>query len=160
MNRKMAGSTLLQYLSTEFNRFFEAACRNPVNVPVTLKIPQPVGIRKIEIVSRLLKSQSREVASGVNRVYVVAPRLKFEGVAEYDSIKAVKQAVSIPVIANGDNDFPTTKPNLYSRLYIADGVNDRLRGALGRPWVFSNHGGVGGTEFDRDRTKFRKKSAV
>ena len=30
--------------------------------------------------------------------------LSFEGEAEYDNIKAVKQAIAIPVIANGDID--------------------------------------------------------
>ncbi|GAL37197.1 tRNA dihydrouridine synthase B [Vibrio maritimus] len=58
----------------------------------------------------------------------------YKGEAEYDSIKAVKEAVSIPVIANGDIDSPEKAK------YVLDYTGaDALmigRPAQGRPWIF------------------------
>ena len=59
---------------------------------------------------------------------------KYAGVAEYDTIRAVKQAVSIPVFANGDVDSPQK-----ARQVLWDTGADGLligRAAQGRPWIF------------------------
>lgn len=58
----------------------------------------------------------------------------YSGKANYDIIKAVKEAVKIPVIANGDIiDATTAKAVLdYTK---ADAIMIG-RGALGNPWVF------------------------
>ncbi len=58
----------------------------------------------------------------------------FNGEAEYDSIRAVKQKVSIPVIANGDITDP-----LKARAVLDYTGADALmigRAAQGRPWIF------------------------
>jgi tRNA-dihydrouridine synthase B len=57
-----------------------------------------------------------------------------EGTVEYDSIKAVKAAVSIPVIANGDIDSPQ-KARAVLEYTKADAVMIG-RAAQGRPWIF------------------------
>lgn len=58
----------------------------------------------------------------------------FKGQAEYDTIAAVKQAVSIPVIANGD----ISDPAIAARV-LAETACDGLmigRAAYGNPWIF------------------------
>ncbi len=59
---------------------------------------------------------------------------KYMGQAEYRTIAAVKQAVSIPVIANGDIDSPQ-KAAAVLHFSGADGVMIG-RAAQGRPWIF------------------------
>lgn len=59
---------------------------------------------------------------------------KYKAPVDYDAIKAMKEAVNIPVIANGDiKDYDKAKEVLeYTK---ADGVMIG-RGAIGKPWVF------------------------
>ena len=59
---------------------------------------------------------------------------KYKAPVDYDAIKAIKDAVSIPVIANGDiKDYAKAKEVLSHT--NADGVMIG-RGAIGKPWVF------------------------
>ena len=59
---------------------------------------------------------------------------KFKAAVDYDAIKEIKEAVSIPVIANGDIDsFDKAKWVLEHT--GADGVMIG-RGAVGAPWIF------------------------
>ena len=60
-------------------------------------------------------------------------RCAFRGVAEYDSIRAVKRAVSIPVIANGD----VTSPEQARRALAFTGADAVMigRAAQGNPWL-------------------------
>jgi tRNA-dihydrouridine synthase B len=59
---------------------------------------------------------------------------KYEGHAEYDTIAAVKAAVRIPVLANGD----VTTPQQARRVLDITGADAVMigRGAQGRPWIF------------------------
>jgi tRNA-dihydrouridine synthase B len=58
----------------------------------------------------------------------------YMGEAEYDTIAAIKQAVSIPVLANGDID----SPQKAKAVLAATGADGLLigRAAQGRPWIF------------------------
>jgi tRNA-dihydrouridine synthase B len=58
----------------------------------------------------------------------------YKGDAEYDTIAAVKAAVRIPVVANGDIDSPQ-KAEYVLRYTGADAVMIG-RAAQGRPWIF------------------------
>src|SRR6266536_1379589 len=58
----------------------------------------------------------------------------FVGAVEYDTIREVKQAVGIPVIANGDIDSPEKASDVLARTG-ADGIMIG-RAAQGRPWIF------------------------
>jgi tRNA-dihydrouridine synthase B len=59
---------------------------------------------------------------------------KYTGMAEYDTIAAVKQAVQIPVLANGDIDTPEKA----EKVLVHTGCDGIMigRGAHGRPWIF------------------------
>lgn len=59
---------------------------------------------------------------------------KYMGAAEYDTIAAVKQAVQIPVFANGDIDS-AEKAEMVLVHTGCDGIMIG-RGAHGRPWIF------------------------
>ena len=59
---------------------------------------------------------------------------KYEGLAEYDTIAAVKARVAMPVIANGDIDSPA-KARFVLDYTKADAVMVG-RPAQGRPWIF------------------------
>ena len=58
----------------------------------------------------------------------------YRGEAEYDTIRAVKQAVQIPVVANGD----VTSPQKARFVLDATGADAVMvgRAAQGRPWIF------------------------
>ncbi|PTQ90784.1 tRNA dihydrouridine synthase DusB [Agitococcus lubricus] len=59
---------------------------------------------------------------------------KYEGDAEYDTIRAIKQAVKIPVLANGDIDSPEKALTVLQHTGC-DGIM-LGRAAHGRPWIF------------------------
>ena len=58
----------------------------------------------------------------------------YKGEAEYDTIRAVKKAISIPVIANGDIRTPQQAKEVLAYT-DADAIMIG-RGAQGNPWLF------------------------
>jgi len=58
----------------------------------------------------------------------------YNGDAEYDTIRAVKQSVSIPVVANGD--IGTPEKAKYVLEYTGADAIMIGRAAQGRPWIF------------------------
>jgi len=59
---------------------------------------------------------------------------KYKAPVDYDAIKEIKEALSIPVIANGDIDTPA-KARWVLEHTGADGIMVG-RGAIGSPWIF------------------------
>ena len=102
-----------------------------VDVPVTLKIrtgPAPDRRNAVRI-ARIAES------AGVAAIAVHGRtrRCAFKGAVEYESILAVKRAVSIPVIANGD----VTSPEQARRVLAFTGADAVMigRAAQGNPWL-------------------------
>jgi len=127
---KDAGSALLR--DESLVAAILAATVRAVEVPVTLKIRtgwDPQARNGVQV-ARIAE------AAGI-RMLAVHGRTRacrFEGAAEYSTIAAIKQAVGIPVIANGDIDSPAKAVRVLAETG-ADGVMIG-RAAQGRPWIF------------------------
>ncbi|SDB48764.1 tRNA-U20-dihydrouridine synthase [Pseudidiomarina indica] len=130
VNKKLAGSALLQYpdLVSEIISAVVAA----VDVPVTLKIRtgwEPEHRNGVEI-ARLAEQLGIQSLAVHGRTRACM----YKGHAEYDTIKAIKAAVTIPVIANGD----ITSPQKAKQVLEYTGADAIMigRGAQGNPWLF------------------------
>ena len=103
-----------------------------VDVPVTLKIRTgwDAANRNAPAIARIAQ------ASGIAALAVHGRSREqhYAGVAEYDTIAAIKAEARIPVIANGDIDSPE-KAAWVLRHTGADAVMVG-RAAQGRPWIF------------------------
>ena len=102
-----------------------------VDVPVTLKIrtgPTPDRRNAVRI-ARIAESAGIAAIA----VHGRTRRCAFKGAVEYESILAVKRAVSIPVIANGD----VTSPEQARRVLAFTGADAVMigRAAQGNPWL-------------------------
>ena len=127
---KLCGSALLADEEL-VARIFDAMV-NAVDVPVTVKIrtgPDPSRRNATRIAQLAERSGLAAIA-----VHGRTRADRFQGSAEYDSIRAVKQAVRIPVIANGDINTPAQAAAVLA-MTGADAVMIG-RSALGSPWIF------------------------
>jgi tRNA-dihydrouridine synthase B len=127
---KHAGSALLRDEGL-VGRILEAVVR-AVSVPVTLKIRTGVSPSQRNGVAIAKIAE----ASGVQALAVHGRTREcmFRGAAEYDTIRAIKNSVRIPIFANGDIDN-AEKARAVLSATGADGVMIG-RGAQGRPWLF------------------------
>lgn len=109
-----------------------AAVVKAVGVPVTLKIR--TGYDRARRNGLAIARIAQDAGIAALTVHGRTREDQYEGAAEYDTIAAIKQAVTIPVIANGDVDSPE-KAQAVLRHTGADAVMVG-RGALGHPWIF------------------------
>ncbi|MFA6014306.1 MAG: tRNA dihydrouridine synthase DusB [Gallionellaceae bacterium] len=126
----MAGSALMQ--NEKLVAEILEAVVNAVNVPVTLKIR--TGWDKAH--RNALNIAHIAEASGIQALAIHGRTraCAYTGEAEYDTIRAVKDAVKIPIIANGDITSPE-KARFVLQHTGADAVMIG-RAAQGRPWLF------------------------
>ncbi len=141
----MAGSALLRD-ERLVGRILEAVV-GAVTVPVTLKIrtgwdsDSRNGVR----IARIAEAAGIQSLAVHGRTRACG----YKGHAEYDTIRAIKETVSIPVIANGDITTPE-KARFVLEYTGADAVMIG-RGAQGNPWIFReiNHYLATGTHLAR-----------
>lgn len=103
-----------------------------VDVPVSLKIR--TGWDKTNRNGPGIAQLAEECGIQALAVHGRTRACAYRGEAEYETIAAIKNRVSIPVIANGDIDTPE-KAKFVLDYTGADGLMIG-RAAQGRPWVF------------------------
>jgi tRNA-dihydrouridine synthase B len=125
-----AGSALLQNESL-VAKIVDAVVR-AVHVPVTLKIRTgwDKQNRNALAIARIAEQHGIQSLAMHGRTRACM----YTGDAEYDTIRAVKRSVSIPVVANGDISTPQ-KAKFVLEYTGADAVMIG-RAAQGRPWIF------------------------
>jgi tRNA-dihydrouridine synthase B len=130
VNKKLAGSALMQ--DPALVKDILRAVVDAVDVPVTLKIRtgwEPEHRNGVQIARIAEESGIVSLA-----VHGRTRQCMYRGDAEYDTIKVIKQSISIPVVANGDIGSPEK-----ARFVLDYTGADALmigRGAQGRPWIF------------------------
>lgn len=107
-----------------------------VDIPVTLKIRTGWSLENRNAVT--IASIAQDAGISALTVHGRTRACKFNGEAEYETIKKVKETVRIPVIANGDIDSPEK-----ARYVLAETGADAImigRAACGNPWLFGQIG--------------------
>ncbi|ASI89608.1 MULTISPECIES: tRNA dihydrouridine synthase DusB [Vibrio] len=130
VNKKLAGSALLKY--PDIIEDILRTVVDAVDVPVTLKTRTgwDTDNKNCVQIAKLAEDCGIQALALHGRTRTCM----YKGEAEYDSIKAVKNAISIPVIANGDIDSPE-KAKFVLDYTGADALMIG-RPAQGRPWIF------------------------
>jgi len=126
----MAGSALLQNEKL-VAEILETIVKS-VEIPVTLKIrtgwdkDNRNGVK----IAQIAEQSGIQALAVHGRTRACA----YKGQAEYDTIRAIKLSVNIPVIANGD----ITTPEKAKQVLDYSGVDGIMigRAAQGRPWIF------------------------
>ncbi|MEN8174131.1 MAG: tRNA dihydrouridine synthase DusB [Pseudomonadota bacterium] len=128
--RMAAGSALMR--DPDLVRRILDAAVGAVAAPVTLKIRTGWDLqhRNAVEIARIAEDAGIRALAIHGRTRAD----KFAGAAEYATIRAVKRAVSIPVIANGDID----SAEKAQRVLDTTGADAVMigRAARGRPWIF------------------------
>lgn len=132
---KWAGSALMQDepLALSIIEAVVAAC-TPHNVPVTLKMR--TGWRAEHKNAVRIACAAEQAGIAMLTVHGRTREQGYKGQAEYDTIAAVKAAVRVPVVANGDISTPEK-----ARQVLAYTGADAImvgRAAQGRPWIFGD----------------------
>ena len=127
---KAAGSALMK--DEELVTAILSAVVKAVDVPVTLKIR--TGWDRANKNGITVAKIAEQAGISALAVHGRTRADLYTGSAEYDTIAAIKQAISIPVFANGDID----SPHKAQQVLDATGADALLigRAAQGRPWIF------------------------
>lgn len=124
------GSALMK--SPELAERIVAAVKRAVNVPVTVKFRLGWDISSINCIP--FAQRMEQAGADMIAVHGRTRSQQYEGHADWDQIAAVKQAVKIPVTANGDVFAPDDVPRILQHTgadFVMIG-----RGSLGNPWIF------------------------
>ncbi len=109
------------------------ACVEAVDIPITVKMRKGYNAEDANA-PQLAKLCQEEGASAIT-IHGRTKAQLYQPGADWDIIKQVKQAVSIPVIGNGD----VMSAQDAAQMYCQTGCDlvAVARGSYGRPWIFS-----------------------
>ena len=124
------GSALMK--SPDLAARIVAAVKQAVPVPVTVKFRMGWDAQSVNCVefARLCERAGADMVA----VHGRTRSQQYSGTANWDIIRAVKEAVTIPVAANGDVFAPQDVPRILAHTgadFVMIG-----RGSLGDPWIF------------------------
>ena len=127
--RAQAGSALLKNPEKIYD-IVKSVCE-AVDIPVTVKIRSgwdEKSINAVEVAKLCEKAGAKAIA-----IHGRTRAQGYSGKADWSVIKAVKDAVAIPVIGNGD----VTSPEDFKRMLDETGCDAVMigRGVLGNPWL-------------------------
>jgi nifR3 family TIM-barrel protein len=127
-----AGSGLLREPDLA-EKIFDSVRRVVKKTPLTVKMRigynDPSGQEAVEVAKRAEQCGFQAVA-----VHGRTRAQGYQGKADYEAIRRVKEAVKIPVIGNGDVTNSQSAQNL-KRISGCDAIMIG-RGALGNPWIY------------------------
>lgn len=109
-----------------------AAVKNAVDVPVTVKFRKGWDNASVNCVA--FAKMAEEAGADALTIHGRTRAQQYSGEADWDAIRAVKEAVQIPVAANGDVFEPEDVPRILAQTgadFVMIG-----RGSLGNPWLF------------------------
>ena len=106
-----------------------------LRVPVTVKLRSGFHRRDVARCVRIAKVCQD---SGASRVFVHGRTVRdgYSGDIDYESIRAVKLALKIPVFGSGNIFNPLMAKKMFDET-LCDGILI-ARGALGNPWIFKD----------------------
>ncbi len=102
-----------------------------VDVPVSIKMR--LGWNRDDIVAIELAKRLEEAGAALLTLHARTREQYYSGKAEWEWIARLKQSVTIPVIGNGDINFPEDAARMVSSTGC-DGVMIG-RGVMGNPWI-------------------------